>query len=95
MSDTDGPALAEGIRESLSLTTDSGGLKVRFPLPRLTPAILQRIDGKESLGEIHAGLQALHSGLDWPQFKAQFDQLFRVLNGLNRLLIYYPVSRTK
>ena len=95
LSDTDGPALAEGIRESLSLTTDLGGLKVRFPLPRLTPAILPRIDGKASLGEIHAGLQALDSGLDWPQFKAQFDQLYRVLNGLNRLLIRYPASRAK
>jgi SAM-dependent methyltransferase len=95
LSDTDGPALAEGIREGLSLTTDLGGLKVRFALPRLAPAILPRIDGKASLGEIHADLQALDSGLAWPQFKAQFDQLYRVLNGLNRLLIYYPVSRTK
>jgi hypothetical protein len=34
-------------------------------------------------------LQALDSGLDWPTFKAQFDQLYRALNGLNRLLIRY------
>jgi hypothetical protein len=90
-----GPELAEGIRESLSLTTELGGLKVQFALPRLAPAILQRVDGKASLGEIHAGLQALDSGLDWPRFKAQFDQLYRVLNGLNRLLIFYPASRAK
>ncbi len=95
LSDTDGPALAEGIRENLNLTTELGGLKVQFALPRLAPAILQRVDGKASLGEIHAGLQALDSGLDWPRFKAQFDQLYRVLNGLNRLLICYPASRAK
>jgi SAM-dependent methyltransferase len=95
LNDTDGPALAEAVRESLSLATDLGGLKVKFALPRLAPAILPRIDGKASLGTIHADLQALDSGLDWPRFKAQFDQLYRVLNGLNRLLICYPASRAK
>jgi hypothetical protein len=37
-------------------------------------------------------LVALDSGLDWPAFKAQFDQLYRVLNGLNRLLVRYPTA---
>ena len=64
----------------------------RLALPRLAPAILARIDGRAALGEIHRSLQALDSGLDWPAFKAQFDQLYRVLNGLGRLLVRYPTA---
>jgi SAM-dependent methyltransferase len=90
LSGDDGPEMAEAIGRSLSLTANFDGVKLRLALPRLAPAILARIDGRASLGEIHQGLQALDSGLDWPTFKAQFDQLYRVLNGLNRLLIRYP-----
>ena len=59
-------------------------------MPRLASAILSRIDGEAPLGAIHAALQALDKSLHWPQFKAQFDRLFAVLNGMNRLLIRYP-----
>jgi len=90
LSGDDGPEMAEAIGRSLSLTANFDGVKLRLALPRLAPAMLARIDGRASLGEIHQGLQALDSGLDWPTFKAQFDQLYRVLNGLNRLLIRYP-----
>ena len=90
LSGDDGPEMAEAIGRSLSLTANFDGVKLRLALPRLAPAILARIDGRASLGEIHQGLQELDSGLDWPAFKAQFDQLYRVLNGLNRLLIRYP-----
>jgi SAM-dependent methyltransferase len=87
-----GPEMAEAIGRSLSLTANFDGVKLRLALPRLAPAMLARIDGRASLGEIHQGLQALDSGLDWPAFKAQFDQLYRVLNGLNRLLLRYPTA---
>jgi SAM-dependent methyltransferase len=90
LSGDDGPAMAEAIGRSLSLTANFDGVKLRLALPRLAPAILARIDGRASLGAIHRDLQALDSGLDWPAFKAQFDRLYRALNGLNRLLIRYP-----
>jgi SAM-dependent methyltransferase len=90
LSGDDGPAMAEAIGQSLSLTANFDGVKLRLALPRLAPAMLARIDGRTSLGEIHRSLQALDSGLDWPAFKAQFDQLYRVLNGLGRLLLRYP-----
>jgi SAM-dependent methyltransferase len=86
----DGPALAEAAGRSLSLSADFGGVKRPFALPRLAPAILARIDGRASLADIHRDLQGLDSALDWRAFKAQFDQLYRVLNGLNRLLLRYP-----
>jgi SAM-dependent methyltransferase len=86
----DGPAMAEAVGRSLSLTANFDGVKRRFVLPRLAPAILARIDGRVSLGAIHQALQALDGALDWPAFEAQFDPLYRVLNGLNRLLLRYP-----
>ena len=92
LSDDDGPAMAEAIGRSLSLTANFDGVKLRLALPRLAPAMLARIDGRASLGEIHRELQALDSGLDWPAFKAQFDRLYRALNGLGRLLIRYPAA---
>jgi len=88
--DDDGPAMAEAIGRSLSLTANFDGVTRPLALPRLAPAILARIDGRATLGEIHRSLRALDSGLDWPAFKAQFDQLYRVLNGLGRLLLRYP-----
>ncbi len=87
--ETDGALMAEKIAQSLALTVDFDGAKLRLPLPRLAPLILTRIDGEASLGAIHEALRALDSGLDWQAFKAQFDQLYRVLNGLNRLFIRY------
>jgi SAM-dependent methyltransferase len=88
--DVDVPALVESIRDSLVLRAELDGIKVQFPLPRLAPAILPRIDGRASLGEIHAALRALDPALDWPAFSRQFEQLYRALNGLNRMLIGYP-----
>jgi SAM-dependent methyltransferase len=88
----DGPALAEAVGRSLSLTADFDGVKRPFALPRLAPAMLARIDGTASLGDIHRALQALDGALDWPAFKVQFDQLYRVLNGLNRLLLRYSAA---
>ena len=88
--EVDVPALVASIRDSLVLRAELDGIKVRFALPRLAPAMLPRIDGRASLGEIHGELRALDSGLDWPAFKRQFDQFYRALNGLNRMLISYP-----
>ena len=68
------------------------GLALSFALPRLAAPILARVDGQASLGEIHASLQALDSGLDWDRFKAQFDRLYVVFNGLNHLLLRHATA---
>jgi SAM-dependent methyltransferase len=82
-----GPALAKALGKTLTLKIDLAGTKLRLPVPRLGPAILSRVDGKTSLGEIHQALAAADPTLDWPRFQARFDQLYQPLNGLGFLLI--------
>jgi ubiquinone/menaquinone biosynthesis C-methylase UbiE len=89
----DGPRLAKAVQRDLVLKGDFDGLALKFPLPRLAPAVLPWIDGKTSLGEIQRALQNLDPRQEWDHFKAQFDQLYQVLGGLNHLLIRYPVER--
>jgi len=82
----DGPRLAAGIKPGTRLTAHIDGIDIRFPLPRLAGPILARIDGRRSLAEIHAALDEA-SRLDWPGFKSEFDRLYSVFNGLNRMFI--------
>lgn len=88
-----GPELARAILKGPRIKAELDGLSLSFALPRLAVPILTRVDGQASLGEIHTSLQVLDSGLDWDSFKAQFDQLYAVLNGLNHLLLRHPRSR--
>ncbi len=85
-----GPELARAILKGPRIKAELDGLSLSFALPRLAAPMLARVDGRASLGEIHARLQALDSGLDWASFKAQFDRLYAVLNGLNHLLLRFP-----
>jgi SAM-dependent methyltransferase len=90
MRELPGPALARAVSKGGRIAAEFDGFPVSFAVPRLAAPILNRIDGKASLGEIHAALQALDSGLDWDGFKAQFDQLHAALGGLNHLLLRCP-----
>jgi hypothetical protein len=85
-----GPELAKAVRKSLTLKIDLAGVKLRYPLPRLASAILERVDGRSTLEEIHRALKAGDSGLAWNRFKAQFDRTYEVLNGFNLMLVAYP-----
>jgi SAM-dependent methyltransferase len=87
----DGAKLAKAVQRDLVLKGEFDGLPLKFPLPRLASAVLPWIDGRTSLGEIQSALQNLDPRQDWDHFKAQFDQLYQVLGGLNHLLIRYPV----
>jgi hypothetical protein len=82
--------LIKSMRPDLSVTPTIDGLTVRFVLPPLTSAIFSRVDGRATLGQIHEDLQVANPELDWPMFKAQFDQFYRILNGLNAMHILYP-----
>ncbi len=88
--DLEGPALARAVQRDLTLKAEFDGLALRFALPRLAPAILQRIDGQRPLGAIFDELQGLDAGLDWPAFLAQFCDLFAALNGINRMFLRLP-----
>lgn len=89
--DDDGAVLAAGLKPGGTLRADQDGLTLSFPLPRLTRLILERIDGRASLGDIHRGCAAAGDGdLDWAAFKRQFDQLHAALGGLGKMLIRRP-----
>ena len=80
--------LRQGARGD-ALAVNADGLTLRFPLPRLGPAMLARVDGKRTLGDIHAELRATDAGLTWDAFKERFDQLYAALNGINKLVIAF------
>lgn len=86
----DGKELARACGRNLLLKVEFDGLPLGFALPRLAPLILERIDNAASLGQIHDGLKALDPGLGWEDFLAQFQDLRRVLGGLNQLLLRRP-----
>jgi SAM-dependent methyltransferase len=85
--EVDGAALAARMKPGERLVADLGGFRATFALPPLAPAILARIDGRAPLGEIRASLATAPS----PEaFAADFAALYRVMNGLNRLLLRFP-----
>ncbi|MDJ0981720.1 MAG: class I SAM-dependent methyltransferase [Kiloniellales bacterium] len=88
--DLEGQALAKAVQGDLILKAEFDGLALRFALPRLAPAILQRIDGLRTLGAIFDELQGLDASLDWPAFREQFRELFAALNGINRMFLRLP-----
>ncbi len=88
-----GPEMARALVKGPAIKAEMDGLSLNFALPRLAAPILKHVDGRASLGDIHASLQALDSGLDWNAFKAHFDRLYAVLNGLNHLLLRHPRDR--
>ena len=90
MREVPGPELARAVSKRGRIAAELDGLSLSFALPRLAAPILNCIDGQASLGTIHAALQARDSALDWDTFKAQFDQLYKALNGLNHLLLRHP-----
>lgn len=92
--DLDGPALARGLKPGAALEAELGGVALRFALPRLAGPILARIDGRTSLGAVHSALLDLDPRLDWDAFMIQFDELYRVLNGLNKLVLRRRAHRS-
>jgi SAM-dependent methyltransferase len=88
--DLDGAAAAAGMSAGGALDAELGGVRVALPLPPLGAAIVARCDGKASLEEILLGLPGQP---EWRGFKVQFDALYRVMNGLNRMLLRLPSNR--
>jgi 2-polyprenyl-3-methyl-5-hydroxy-6-metoxy-1,4-benzoquinol methylase len=83
----DGATLAASVAKAGALSGDLDGVKWRAALPPLAGVMLSRIDGKRSLGALHAELQAIDKTLDWERFKRQFDQLYAAFNAANRMLL--------
>ena len=61
---------------------DLSGLPLSLPLPPGAERLLPLIDGRRDLNQLAAAV-----GMDWFTFKPLFDKMYRVLNGLNLLLL--------
>ncbi|WP_029010318.1 class I SAM-dependent methyltransferase [Azospirillum halopraeferens] len=86
--DLDGPAFARGLRPGATLEVElPGGPPLAVALPRLAGPMLARIDGRTTLGALHAALAEAAGPLPWDTFKAQFDQLFAALNGSGKMYL--------
>lgn len=79
--------LAASLRKNPVLSVTFDGLPMRFNLPRLAAAIVERIDSKTSAAEIYASLSELDPRLERTTFDEQFAQTYEVLNGVNHLLL--------
>jgi hypothetical protein len=88
--DMDGAALGSRMKPGERLVADLGGHRVAYPVPSLAPAILARIDGRRTLPEIRESLPAPP---DPAAFLRDFGEIYRVMGGLNRLLLRFPAER--
>ncbi len=79
--------LAASLRKNPVLSVTFDGLPLRFNLPRLAAAIVERIDGKTTVSDIYASLAELDPRLERSAFDQQFTQTYEVLNGVNHLLL--------
>jgi SAM-dependent methyltransferase len=84
----DGAKLAAGLPRDGVLRVSFDGLTVPVPLPRLASAILSRIDGKRSIGEI--GDDLAQNGTAREVFAREFQALVAAMEKTNRLLISAP-----
>lgn len=84
----DGPTLARSLPKDGVLPVSFDGLRVPLPLPRLAAAILQRVDGKRSLGAIADELAA--NGVSRDVFWRDLAALRRGMESMNRLLLAAP-----
>ena len=81
----DGAKLAASLPRDGVLRVTFDGLTVPVPLPRLASAILSRIDGKRSIGEI--GDDLAQNGTARDVFAREFQALVAAMEKTNRLLV--------
>jgi len=73
------------------ITVSTEGLKTDMAVPALSRPIAALCDGDRSLAEIHAMIHEKRADLDYDAFKRQFDELYRVMNAINRMVLRLPV----
>ncbi len=84
----DGPTLAKGLRPDGLLPVTWDGLRAAVPVPRLAGALLSRIDGRRSWGEIVDDVVA--GGAPREATERDRAALVRAMEKLNRLLLAAP-----
>lgn len=79
---TDLVAIAAAAARGQTASVTLNGIKLRLDLPRFGAAILSRIDGRRSLEEICGDLKR-----SWEELRPDWLKTFRLLNGVNVLLL--------
>ncbi len=74
------------------ITVSMEGHKLDMQVPPLARAIAALCDGERDLAAIHTAIQEKRADLDYEGFKRQFDQLYGVMNTINRMVLRLPVS---
>lgn len=85
----DAETLARAIGTRAQIVAEIDGLSLPLPVPRTSAAIVALIDGERNLEDIEIAVSDTIPGLKGEVFARDFGALYRVLNGLNRLLIRY------
>lgn len=88
--ETDPKRLAAAFAKSPKLSAEISGIDASFELPDAAAALVAQVDGRRNLKQIHGRLRSKNKGLDEIAFKTLFDAVYRVLNGLNLLLLAAP-----
>lgn len=73
------------------ITVTTEGLATDMVVPALSRPIAALCDGHRTLAEIHAAIREKRSDLDYDAFKRQFDELYRVMHAINRMVLRLPV----
>ena len=83
----DGAAVARDFRPGAPVGINANGIPLRFSLPRLAGAILARIDGVRTIDNIYHNMIMSTPKLERGVFQEEFERLFSILNGLNKLFL--------
>jgi SAM-dependent methyltransferase len=87
--DLDGRALAASLSPGQRLGLDLDGVRVELALPPLGPALLARIDGRQTLGAV---LDAVGASAGRERAARDWAALYATLNAANKLLLAAPSS---
>ncbi|MSO75128.1 MAG: hypothetical protein EXQ99_08340 [Alphaproteobacteria bacterium] len=83
--------LSRSLGTAGGLVLNYDGARLRLPLPPEARAIIEAVDDRRTLAEIHAILDS--SFRHYEDFKAAFDGLYAALNGANAMLLRFADQR--
>jgi len=92
--DAHAASLVAGLTPTGEITVGLDGFKTIMRVPRTGRAMLGLVDGRRCLAAIHREVAAGPvKGMPWDLFIADFQQAFRVFNGINSLFLAFPPDR--
>ncbi|HEX9465994.1 MAG TPA: class I SAM-dependent methyltransferase [Alphaproteobacteria bacterium] len=83
-------ATARGFKPGSHLNASVDGWTAKLPLPALTPAIAQLIDGQRNLSQIYDEIRGRRPDLSKDGFMVQFRQYFAAFHGVGHLMLKLP-----